>query len=469
MLSAEANLVAGMKWLQNTHTRPFNLRPRLWRGRLYVLLSSAVLLSFFSHSYAYEVFIGGFAKQDQLLDRDKWSFVADNCDGYYNHPNALQKMDLTERQKIAALFKNKAAILEANNHRGPTPWANEPSATNPNAMSIKAAGFVSYGALIAAGGGPLETWLPLAAQYHRDGVPNLFVMTGISLGTKREGWKDPRNDSTRTLLLDPSTVGCGVDEPVNLFLSNRKWRESTFEEIIWTHQQNKKFIYLISPNSSGSNFLAYSQQVVRALEARGTSPDIYAVQYYRRGYDMTPETVPDTNGVAVPANTVTGIAYWLLKHRDGGVGFADLWVRDNARNTTYGQYVIDATAVADGQVVRLDSSVASPRNYTINVTSRDPTVDYAPVVQARLSEASKGWNVTFSVDGQDVTGDVLKDGYAFVGQHILLPGTTQYLTMTITRNAAASDQGSLNLTLLLRSNLANATVRDMVKFTTSLP
>ena len=32
MQTAEPNLVAGMKWLQNTSTRPFNLRPRLWGG-----------------------------------------------------------------------------------------------------------------------------------------------------------------------------------------------------------------------------------------------------------------------------------------------------------------------------------------------------------------------------------------------------------------------------------------------------
>ena len=32
MQSAEANLVAGMKWLQNTYTHAFNLRPRLWGG-----------------------------------------------------------------------------------------------------------------------------------------------------------------------------------------------------------------------------------------------------------------------------------------------------------------------------------------------------------------------------------------------------------------------------------------------------
>lgn len=50
----EANLVAGMQWLQNTYTRCFNTRHRSW-GRLFGDRYKAVLLE--DSSYYYETLL----------------------------------------------------------------------------------------------------------------------------------------------------------------------------------------------------------------------------------------------------------------------------------------------------------------------------------------------------------------------------------------------------------------------------
>ena len=279
-------------------------------------LALLALLTFASACPAYEVYIGGFINQEQLIDRSTWSFVADHCDGYFNHPDALRHLTLAQQQQIAGNLKHKEVILESNNHRGLSAWASTPVAPNRVPNSIAAAGFVPHGALIAASGIPTLEWQNLARQYQNAGFRDCYVMTGISLGKKGEGWKDPRNDQTRALLTDPLTAGCGPDQPVNLYVGDAKWRQSTIDQIAWTHAHGKKFMYLISPNSSGADFLKNAQATVLDLESHGAFPDIYAVEYYRTGYDMTPETVKDDKGNLTPANTVTGIAYWLIKHRD---------------------------------------------------------------------------------------------------------------------------------------------------------
>lgn len=420
-----------------------------------------------SPSRAYQVFIGGNIKQEELLDRAQWTFVADNCDGYFNHPDGLRLMPLEKRQQISALFKNKAVILEANHGGAPNPWSNDSSSSNnnPKHLSLKEAGFTPYGAFIAFGNQSIEKWHELAAQYQQRGYQNLFLMTGISMGVRGEGWRDSGNDETRNLLQDPLTAGSGVDEPVNLFLANEKWRDSTVDQIFWVHQHDKKFLYLISPNSAGTDFLQESQKTVRLLEEKGSIPDIYAVEYYRAGYDMTPETVPDGKGGVLPANTVTGIAYWLIKHRDGNPDFADLRVKDSLGRMV-GHNIVPPEATTEHPILQLQPGESTLR-CTVNITSRDAAIDYAPVLQAKLKGATKAWRVRFAVDGREVSDAVLKDGFVFAGKEVLWPDTTRSMTMTLRREDLATTHGNLNVVLLLRANPSSKIIRDSVVVTAS--
>ena len=111
---------------------------------------------------AYDVYIGGFTKQDQLLDRSTWAFVADHCGGYFNHPDALRHLTLAQRRQIAGNFLHKDVIQEANNHRAVSGWTAAPAPAHPEAQSLAAAGFVPSGAFIAAGGCPTLEWQNLA-------------------------------------------------------------------------------------------------------------------------------------------------------------------------------------------------------------------------------------------------------------------------------------------------------------------
>ena len=213
------------------------------------------------------------------------------------------------------------------------------------------------------------------------------------------------------------------------------------------------------------DFLQESQKTVRLLEEKGTIPDIYAVEYYRAGYDMTPETVRGSNGVSVPANTVTGIAYWLIKHREGNPDFASLWVKQGL-DRAVGQNIVTPTATSKDQILRLEPGESTLR-CTVNITSRDAAIDYAPVLQAKLMGATKAWKVTFAVDGREVSDAVLKDGFVFAGKEILWPETTRSMTMTLRHNDFASDNGNISIVLLLRANPSSPIIRDTVVLTTN--
>ncbi len=419
-----------------------------------------------AHCPAYEVFIGGFNKQEQLLDVQSWAWVAEHCDGYFNHPNGLQKLSLAERKQIATALKNKRVIVEANNSRRVSPWTDGPDPALPEKMSLTAAGFIPYGAFIAAGGIPTDTWNILAKGYRDHGYSNCFIMTGISVGSKGEGWKDPRNDQTRSLIREPISAGVGTDQPVNLFLTNEKWRQSTLEQIDWTHKLGKQYLYLISPNSSGPDFLSNSQKTVREFEKNGLSPDIYAIEHYRVGYDMTPETVRSEGGQMVPANSVTGIAYWLLHHRDGSPGFADLTAQDS-NNVVTGSEVMASKLVSEQQVVRLPATGSKAMTYTLSIVSKDPVIDYAPVISAEVTGTTQEWTPTFIADGKNVTSDVLKGGYSFVGDAALQPKSTRRLTMILTPNPGAASSGDAHIAVVLRANRSSALVRDGLMFTSA--
>lgn len=415
--------------------------------------------------YGYDVYIGGNIKLDQLLNRGTWSYVADHASGYYNHPDGLRKMTLEQRKQIAAQFKNKRVFIEQNGHYVTQAWANPFDPKHPNAFSLSAAGFEPYG--VIAVGRPVDDWKTLLQAYDKLGYKQCYVMTGISSGIKyKNGWLDAKNDVYRTCMALPGTAGGSMDEPVNLFFGyHGKWRQSTIDEIKWLHAHGKKFIYLMSPNSAGDQFLDLSKKLVRSLESAGAIPDIYAVEYYRKGYDMTPETVKDKAGNQLPANTVTGIAYWLMKHQDGAPGFADLWLQDGAGNA-YAQGTITPQANNARAMVHIPANTHSI-SYTVNVTSKDSVIDYIPVIQVKTKSPIVGWTVSFAANGHNVTSEVMDgNGYVFKGNDVLWPGKTEHITMTLTRTASAATVSPLDIVLQLRAHPDSKIVRDAITLTT---
>jgi len=94
----EANLVAGMKWLQNTYTRRFNVRHKQW-GRLFGDRYKAVLVEG-STGYYYETLLDYIhlnpvraglvdCRQGQSLRDHPWSSVVDYCKREEERPKWL--------------------------------------------------------------------------------------------------------------------------------------------------------------------------------------------------------------------------------------------------------------------------------------------------------------------------------------------------------------------------------------------
>ena len=142
---------------------------------IWILGTFPAFVAGISTARPYQVFIGGNIKQEELLDRTQWTFVADNCDGYFNHPDGLRLMPLEQRQKISARFKNKAVIAEANRSEAPNPWTLPPSSpNNPKSLSLQAAGFTPYGAFIAFGNQPIEKWRTPLPNINRPDIKTFF-------------------------------------------------------------------------------------------------------------------------------------------------------------------------------------------------------------------------------------------------------------------------------------------------------
>lgn len=150
-----------------------------------------------------------------------------------------------------------------------------------------------------------------------------------------------------------------------------------------------------------------AQQCVRQHEDHGAKPDIWSVFEYATNTPTLPETV---NGL--PADTISGMAYWLINH-----------VRDPKR---YASITVPGKQSSGARV------------NTFAVRNRSTWIDLCPAVSAQVNDPSHTWNVRFHVNGQDVTRQITRPGgMAFVGGLRLWPGQSRQVQVTLAPKNAA--------------------------------
>ena len=381
----------------------------------------------------YEVYPGSAFKLAQMLDRSQWPYVAAHADAFYYHPVGFRELSDAQKRLLVDSFKTRNAIVEGDMKSGNA--AGDVASLN----TLLALGLKPTAAIDNEVPPDPANWALRIANNKRLGASTLLMLAPHVF--YRVGWSDPKEDYARVLINTPGCTGSGVDAPTYLFLHwGASYQQAIFDQRNYTAAHGKKFMYVLSPNNSNANFLPDSEQVVRLLEDNNAEPDSYAVELYgKRPIELTPESVAGTGLDRPAASSILGVAYYLLKHRDGIPGTLSLRV-----------------------------TAASPLAATVLLANSSPWLDYAPVLKATVSNQSQGWRVRFFVGQQDITDTVRGDGFLFYKTQRLLPGTRQSVQIRLQRGPGASARKPV-VTLTLLPHDGSAPISTLTWNATSHP
>ena len=108
------------------------------------------------------------------------------------------------------------------------------------------------------------------------------------------------------------TDGASTDGPLSLWQADQgQMRSGSFSVVKYAHRLHKTAAVMVTPYDlkPRSLWLAAAQGCVRQHEDAGAKPDIWIVFEYATDTPTLPETVDGK-----PADTITGMAYWLIHH-----------------------------------------------------------------------------------------------------------------------------------------------------------
>ncbi len=454
---------------------PFRLivaaRWKKWPGHL--ALVAGLCFGPRSGAVNYEVYPGSAFYLTQMVDRTSYPYVAEFANGFYFHPVGFRRlpgMTLTpqEKQRICDNFSNHFAMVE-----GDMGYTNSGAALKDIKAIIElgmtpAAAFVNRAA-------STEVWRRLIARNGELGTASYEMVAPHVISRYTGGFYNTNFDHVRSNMLVPGCLGSGVDAPIYLYrhfavkknspmaAEEARTGESFYQRSIWdlrdwTVAHGKKFNYLISPNESvGPQFLADTKYLVWSLENGGHEADVYSVALYgRRPFNLVPETT-NYNGMVQANGTVTGVAYYLLMHRDGEPGTLDLHATSGL--DIYAKEATSPVLERPEQVVPFNPTAKN--EFTLTLTNRSKWLDYAAVLRARTAQAEK-WNILFEFGGRDVTRSVMSEtGMVFLADRRLLPQTSQSLTIKLSPKGAPTP---LNLVIEALPHAGVEQALDVIAF-----
>ncbi len=394
----------------------------------------------------YQVFVGSAFFLDHMANKAAWPYTASHVDGFYNHPVGWRSLNAASARQVLANVAHKTAIVEGD-LSGPVAGTVKERDTVVGEMAAdgmptqalfenqvkpnKPQNTVTADVLAA----DQAEWTQFCRDTHaKTGAATYFMTAAFQIAEDFQGrtlnWDSPAWAYMHTDIQVPDCAGAGLDSPVdNYLLGPPTRRQAVWDMTRWTQRQGKRFIYLTSPgdpavNNNGTAFIQHLRQTVASLEDNDAEPDTYAVESY---IPTGPDTVPESGPDGAAAGTITGGAYYLLKHRDGEPGTLHLTV---------------VAGETDHPVVTLTNSSA--------------WLDYAPVLKANVAGHAGAWTVKFSVGGVDVTPAVLGAGYLFYQAQRLNPQTSQQIVVTLTRKKARGPAPPLHLILQVLPHTGSA-------------
>ncbi len=225
------------------------------------------------------------------------------------------------------------------------------------------------------------------------------------------------------------TAGMSTDGPLSLWLANQgQMQQGSFSIVKYAHTLHKLAAVMVTPYNLDplSLWLKTAQQCVRQHEDADASPDMWIVFEYATS---TP-TLPETDASGHPADTITGMAYWLLHHLDDPQ-------HDDTLEVINQKQAVDSTAgYKRSEVIRIPFKNASAHN-SIRLVLHNSSVsmDYCPTLSTKIIGNIAAWNLRFFLNHEDVTASITgKKSLPFIGTLRMWPQKSQSLMIKYSRN-----------------------------------
>ncbi len=373
---------------------------------------------------AQQVWIGSANGWDALIAHpDQWTFVRQNANGFY--VNFIQMLNPSAKRcaQTSALFTHKNAYYESDSRY--TGLGGFPD----GGQFSRALETQELDALLQGGFHVPYTSLNYGvddaklADLKHQGLPPGKTRPCFAQNGPWTFGGDINSPAAAQIRKDTArTDGASTDGPLSLWQADQgNMHQGSFGMVKYAHSLHKTAAVMVAPYNlqPTSQWLAVAQQCVRQHEDAGAKPDIWIVFEYATSTPTLPETV---NGL--PADTITGMAYWLIHHVKDPKHWAKITVPGN--DTACGGL-----------------SVAAARTVSLTVCNDSSWMDLCPVLSAQVRDPRHRWDVRFRVDGRDVTRQMTQEnGLPFVNTLRLWPGQARRLQVTLARRRGAGDGGS---------------------------
>lgn len=361
---------------------------------------------------AQQVYIGSANGWDAMnTNPEQWAYVRAHADGFY--VNFIQMLNPSAKKcaLTSSLFAHKSAYYESDSRDtglGGFPDGGQFSRDlqSRQLFALLNGGFrVSYTSLNYGVGdvklGDLKH-LGLRAPATRP----CFAQNGPWLysGDVLKNIGDNarvRNDTART-------DGASTDGPLSLWQADQgEMISGSFSIVKYAHSLHKTAAVMVSPYDlkPTTQWLQVAQQCVRQHEDAGARPDIWIVFEYATQTATLPEEVG-----GLPADTITGMAYWLIHH-----------LKD-----------------PDHAVHMRVSTDFSTGGQGVTVSNSSNWLDLCPTLSAKVVDPHHAWSVRFLSNGNDVTAQMAGSvGLSFVGDLRLWPGMSRRIQTVVERRGSA--------------------------------
>ena len=406
-----------------------SLSVRLRRAGLLAAVTAALgLFTPPQAARAQQVYVGSANGWDAMnAHPEQWAFVRRHADGFYVNFIQMLHPDAKKCAKTSALFTRKNAYYESDSR-------NTGLGGFPDGGQFSRA-FQAQQLRALLDGGFKVPYTSL--NYGVDDVKLADLKRlGLTPGTTRPclaqngPWTFDGGDimavggeNARMRADTARTDGASTDGPLSLWQADQgHMRSGSFSLVKYAHRLHRTAAVMVTPYDlkPRSLWLAAAQGCVRQHEDAGAKPDIWIVFEYATDTLTLPETVGGR-----PADTITGMAYWLIHH----VQDPKHWARLTG----------PVAGKAGGQ--------------TVTVRNDSAWVDLCPVLSARVKDPDHDWNVRFRVGGRDVTRQMTQSGLPFVGGRRLWPGDARQVQIVMERkNPGRRDAAPPTVEIGLRPN-----------------
>ena len=361
---------------------------------------------------------------DMIGQPAQWSYVRRNADGFYVNFIMMRRAlaGRTSASRVAdlvPLFSHRSAYFESDLRKPlrDDPLTGESGADDERAIGLLGAAGFDIPFVSVSGGWDDARARTLTSYRVRPSarrlllyqVPPWLVHGDIPADAVVPDARPEYSTTIRALRhrID-RTDGVSTDGPLSLWYVNQGgMRSGSISVVRYAHAHQKISMVMLSPHREPGNlgydpgkFLATGQMAVRQHEDAGAVPDIYAVFEYASPVASVPEQVDGR-----PANTTTGMAYWLIHH----IHDPQRWAR-----------------------LEQDSTNAAHGEYRFRLVNHGQWLDLAPLIRLRGADGAPPRDVRTFLDGIEVTAEIESvGGLGFVGPRRLWPGATRTLDIWI--------------------------------------